>query len=520
MGADAPKIVKPPKLSADASKALLQLNAFSPSENRELWLTIDELRQRLIFGGVHASLSTDMLQHALTHCNKGQPYMETRRDGAASTMFYRPSGLQDDSVTPVDQRHRLSGASARGLPILPPNRGYLESHSPKSGGKLSVVNDALAELAADLDEYRREQKKAEWRKRTPGDQARDDSPPGTTTGEESSRDGADFGSNGGESPSSAGDEAAATSRAASTPARGDATSNGVGPAQDKSIGEDIGGEDDADFGSGGGESPFIDGDEAAATSPSGSTSVLVGAASNIPLCECDFSDVADNEGNGIFNIPILTKFIHEATAHAAQCRTCLDLSQVNKRYGAGIIERWRCPNCYATLELRNCEWTRSGVIEPDRKYSRMQPSINLSIAAGARLNGINLTKARGLLAGTLGIKVANYKNVSHTENKVRVAIDELFKTRKEENARLHVEACKQQPDYEPIEFEFNGATHKATPGRVSSDGAGGKRCYHNNITSPTTVAERQVQRGETDPGQRHGPLVLHATTLLLCWQWP
>eukprot|EP00956_Cyclotella_meneghiniana_P035847 scaffold118717_cov50-Cyclotella_meneghiniana.AAC.1 len=50
----------------------------------------------------------------------------------------------------------------------------------------------------------------------------------------------------------------------------------------------------------------------------------------------DFTDIPGNEGYGIFDMQMLTAFIHEVSRHAASCSAPLDLTKVDKRYGAHL----------------------------------------------------------------------------------------------------------------------------------------------------------------------------------------
>ena len=177
---------------------------------------------------------------------------------------------------------------------------------------------------------------------------------------------------------------------------------------------------------------------------------------------------------------MLSAFIHEASTHAAKCGVCIELQDVNKNYGAGIIQKWKCPKCGSMLEFRNCKWVKTGVVEEGRRAARVQPEINVRMVKAARINGVSLTKLNGTLAGGLGVSMPTRNNLCHTDKKIRGAVDTLFKTRREENLAGHVAASRAQGN-EPIEFEYNGIKSKATPGKVSQDGGGKKRAFRHNI---------------------------------------
>jgi hypothetical protein len=76
----------------------------------------------------------------------------------------------------------------------------------------------------------------------------------------------------------------------------------------------------------------------------------------------DSAIVEGNDSYGIFNIDMLNEFIRKATVHSSQCHAPLGLLSVKKHMGAAIVESRRCPPCQCVLELRNCEWTTTGVV--------------------------------------------------------------------------------------------------------------------------------------------------------------
>ena len=87
-----------PKLSADVQKKLLCFNAALPHKNMELWVTIEEMRERLIHIGVDRMLSIGMLESAINRVGKG--LITRRRD--RGTSYYRPSLLDHEAGTPLD----------------------------------------------------------------------------------------------------------------------------------------------------------------------------------------------------------------------------------------------------------------------------------------------------------------------------------------------------------------------------------------------------------------------------------
>lgn len=199
----------------------------------------------------------------------------------------------------------------------------------------------------------------------------------------------------------------------------------------------------------------------------------------------NFDDMPSNEGYGIFDMKMLNAFIHEVSRHAATCSAPLDLTKLDKRYGAGIDETWTCCSCHETLLLRNCKWVRS-VKQRGRGYSRIQPDLNLKLAMGARVNSINLAKVIGLMQGAVGIKTMNRRNQKLIDLKVRDCISVLHEQRQEENLKKHVETCK-EAGYESFMFEYKGNEFVITPGPGAMDGCGIKRAYNHQITGTETA---------------------------------
>jgi len=198
-----------------------------------------------------------------------------------------------------------------------------------------------------------------------------------------------------------------------------------------------------------------------------------------------FSDVDNNDGNGIFNLQMLNNFVHEVSSHAANCGAAPNLRKVDKHYGASIIETWVCPCCAKELNLFNCKWIKS-LPERGRRHARLQLDLNVRIPKGARTNGIGGDAIRGLLSASLGIKIANKRNYLHAERKIRSTIDELYEARKEENLAKHVQQCKAL-GYKEMEFEINGIKSSAICGPIAMDGTGSRHAHGHKITGDETA---------------------------------
>ena len=60
-----------------------------------------------------------------------------------------------------------------------------------------------------------------------------------------------------------------------------------------------------------------------------------------------------HDANGIFNIPMLTDFIHATTTYSANCGCPMDILTFSNKFGAAISEIWQCPRCRKCLELHS-----------------------------------------------------------------------------------------------------------------------------------------------------------------------
>ena len=147
-----------PKLKPQFLKCLLSLNGDIPDENSMIWITLDEMRDRLVEGGVDRSLTTDILQSAVTLHNRGERYLSRRPHD--NIKYYRPSKYQYCDGTPDDQRSTGGGRKQmnRNLPIHPPKNYFLSALAiPATNFKVKMLNDALIEyenkLADEESEY-------------------------------------------------------------------------------------------------------------------------------------------------------------------------------------------------------------------------------------------------------------------------------------------------------------------------------------------------------------------------------
>lgn len=199
-----------------------------------------------------------------------------------------------------------------------------------------------------------------------------------------------------------------------------------------------------------------------------------------------------HNGNGIFDIPMLTDFIHQISKHSAECSCPMDIICFNNQQGAHICETWQCPRCRKCLELNSSKMITTPVVEPGRKYARPQPDINMRIAKASRDHGVGITdKTIGFLSESLGIKISDKRNLLHQHGKVKAAITNVFEERKDENMKEHVAAVRSSENYEgDLEWEdATGEKHSTSQGGGAIDGHGLKRSYMNNHTGSQSSAQ-------------------------------
>lgn len=186
----------------------------------------------------------------------------------------------------------------------------------------------------------------------------------------------------------------------------------------------------------------------------------------------DYSD-----GYGLFHISQLSDFILEVGVHAAWCSGIIELESTDFHYGAGITQKYRC-SCNKRFVHKNCKWIKTDIVEYGRKYSRVQPELNIRIVKAAREVGVDLEKLSDLLA-YMGIKTSAYRNVLHQERKIRIAIEDLSTERLQQNFCEHNVACRAQENYigDIVWIDEYGVTHRVAQGPICFDGGGLTRAY-------------------------------------------
>ena len=138
---------KAAQLPRDAARGILILNDSIPPAQKELWVTPQDIRNRLVLGGVDRALTTEHVDNALCRFNKGDVFLTRRQQShdGESASYFRSSLFADGC--PDDQRLRTSGRPSRELShsILPPG-GNIFVWDEKTRRHLSAVNRALVDL--------------------------------------------------------------------------------------------------------------------------------------------------------------------------------------------------------------------------------------------------------------------------------------------------------------------------------------------------------------------------------------
>ena len=188
-----------------------------------------------------------------------------------------------------------------------------------------------------------------------------------------------------------------------------------------------------------------------------------------------------HDANGIFDISMLTDFIYATNTHSAHCGVAMDITVFNNSQGAHITEIWQCPRCRHCIQLDSSKMVTTDIVEPGRKFSRKQPSINLRITKASHDHGVGLVdKTVGFLSQSLGIKISSKRNILRTHKKVKVAIKTIAAARQEENMKEHVSLTRSTEGYEgDVEWDHIGEKCSTSKGSGAFDGCGATRSYGN-----------------------------------------
>ena len=410
-----------PKLEFVYHKCILSLNGELSDKNAIVWVTVDEMRDRLICGGVTPVLSKELLELSLLRGNAVGNFLLRRVYKNIS--YYRPSSFQDAAGTPHDQRRRPSGQRVRNVPISPPRDYFLGGDvQPATNTKVSYLNNALMEYDTTLMECEKQLANGE-------DETIPIVPPACDgwdceghddcgmfdisiidldetvereTGEEESPvvrvagDGTDGNRHDacGLFDTSPNDQDEMVERGTledETPTL-PLASNGNDCEDnlaytiiceielidlDDTVDRETGEEDTP-------SSPFVhdevdceshDANPVIETPPQDQDDPLFETPPQetgkedtpiLPLA-CNVRDCEGHDTNGIFNFSMLTEFIHDTNTHLAECGCAMDILVFDNHEGAHICELWQCPRCRKCMELHSSRMIKKPVLGTGKK---------------------------------------------------------------------------------------------------------------------------------------------------------
>jgi hypothetical protein len=142
------KVVSPMK--GNVGKSLLLLNNTLPKDKGSIWVTVQEMRDRLVYWGVNTSLTVDMVAYVLRTSNRGNCIIQKRDFNKVA--YYVPTVYEEFSVLPTDQRFTANNKLEWRIDINPDKRYFITC---------SEATSYLDEVNAVLDAYDEENRRME-----------------------------------------------------------------------------------------------------------------------------------------------------------------------------------------------------------------------------------------------------------------------------------------------------------------------------------------------------------------------
>jgi len=132
--------------AAKLKQSLLFLYSLFPEPLLRIWVTPDELRLRLILGGVDESLKIEHIHDALQHHNRSFIFLTAHP--YAGVKYYRPTSihLSCSNDLPNGQRFKNKATGVQNRVNLSPDRDCLRS---SDAVRLQQVNEILVKLSAE-----------------------------------------------------------------------------------------------------------------------------------------------------------------------------------------------------------------------------------------------------------------------------------------------------------------------------------------------------------------------------------
>lgn len=135
-------------IESEIRKLILSLHNAVPNNIKHLWVTAEEILQRLIHGGVSHLLKLSLVQDALKRNNNDDLFLKKEEYGGIN--YFRPTSVHmeegENPALPVTQR--FNGKSTDRpirLHLNPPHNHFISDGAPGNHHLLSI-NNLLDEL--------------------------------------------------------------------------------------------------------------------------------------------------------------------------------------------------------------------------------------------------------------------------------------------------------------------------------------------------------------------------------------
>jgi hypothetical protein len=188
--------------------------------------------------------------------------------------------------------------------------------------------------------------------------------------------------------------------------------------------------------------------------------------------EDDKTESIRASGYRIVDIDLERDFFKYLFRHATSCKGHKPDLVFVRGWSSGYmsIENYTCTGCGVTIYYRTSRMVCTEVIHPGRKFSRMQPALNLEVAKSAKCGGFFPTKLNKFMSH-LGCESPTLRNMKLCEQKARIAMKVVGKDCVTENQKQHVKACRLQNGYKGdlIWEDANGIEHHTSRGPLETD---------------------------------------------------
>ena len=198
------------------------------------------------------------------------------------------------------------------------------------------------------------------------------------------------------------------------------------------------------------------------------------------------TNISGKRGYRVLDMDLELEFLQLIFRHGFECkgqgRPTLKLITRDKD-GWAMKDCFQCSCCKKLFDFKTSAYTKTEAVAPGRKYSRLQPVLNILVSNAAKQFGIGYTQLRKLALG-IGLQAPTKTNAQDMGKKVQAAIKKVGKKCLIENRREHVRLCRAQDEYKgDIKWTGpDGEQRSIARGPVDTDGAGSTRSYNNRHT--------------------------------------